>query len=223
MNKIKTYLDYLKQHQRNIEAAVIILVIAAVLVFGHNGEKSETKEPPPESQKETVEEIEEREDAEEDDTYQYSEETVRESPEPEMYVDISGCVKKPGIYKIERDTRLFQVIELAGGLTKNADYDGFNQAEHIQDGDKIIIPSKESGEENSASSGSAPSSSDGKININRADSTELQEIPGVGPSTAEKIISYREEHGRFRSKEELMEISGIGEKTYEKMKDKITI
>ena len=142
-----------------------------------------------------------------------------------MYVDISGCVKSPGIYKIKRNTRLFEVIELAGGLTKDADYNGFNQAEHIEDGDKIIIPAKnqESDSASASQGNNATASNNGKININTADSAALQEIPGVGPATAEKIISYRETNGRFRNKEDLMNVSGIGEKTFEKMKDMITI
>lgn len=222
MNKIKTYLDYLKQHQRNVEAVIIIAVIAAVLVFGLNGEK----EPVPEENAQKQENLYEEEakgETEENSDYEYEDDQVNSEAEPEMYVDISGCVKKPGIYKIRRNTRLFEVIELAGGLTKDADYNGFNQAERIEDGDKIIIPGKGDEDGETMPSQGTSSASGGKININTADSMALQEIPGVGPSTAEKIISYREENGRFHKKEDLMNISGIGEKTFEKMEDKITL
>ena len=116
------------------------------------------------------------------------------------------------------DAAARKVIEKAGGLKKNAEMDQINRAEIVTDGQKIVIPAK--GETIAASGGAAAS---GLININTADSTALQEIPGVGPATAEKIIAYRTENGRFASKEDIKNVSGIGEKTYEKMKDKITV
>ena len=85
-------------------------------------------------------------------------------------------------------------------------------------GQKIIIPAK--GEQTSPVTGMTAS---GLININTANSITLQEIPGVGPATAEKIIAYRTENGRFAAKEDIKNVSGIGDKTYEKMKDRITV
>ena len=72
-------------------------------------------------------------------------------------------------------------------------------------------------------SGASGRSSDGKININTADSTQLQELNGVGPATAEKIIDYRKQNGRFQSIEDIKNVSGIGDKTYEKLKDHIRV
>lgn len=209
MSKLKYYLKSFKEHQKNIEAVIIVLVIAAVLVFGPKGENDKAMQG---NQKEI--------------TTQEKTETTSEKPvqekvaQEEFYADISGCVKSPGIYKIKKGARLFEVIELAGGLTEDADYNGFNQAEKIEDGDKIIIPSKEFSDESGENIGTVTS---GKINLNTADVNKLQEIPGIGPSTAEKIISYRQNNGRFHKIEDLMNISGIGEKTFEKMEDKITV
>ena len=142
-----------------------------------------------------------------------------EAETTDVYVDISGCVASPGVYKVEAGTRVFQVIEKAGGVTEEADTESINRAEAVYDGQKIIIYPRGEGE------GGAPPATDaqGRINVNTADADLLQEIPGVGPVTAEKIIAYRTENGNFSSVEELMEISGIGEKTFAEMKDYVTV
>lgn len=202
MDKLKEYITYLKEHQKIARAAAIVLImIAAVVFFGHNGEKEEIPVQLPEE------------------TTEQTDIPSKESEKTDIFVDISGEVKKAGVYQVTDGTRLFEVIKLAGGLTSDADQDGFNQAEIVSDGEKIIIPAKGEGAAPAASPGTTAG---GMININTADSTALQEIPGVGPATADKIIVYRNENGRFASKEDIKNVSGIGDKTYEKMKDKIT-
>ena len=123
---------------------------------------------------------------------------------------------------MEEGTRLFQLIEKAGGLTENADIEGINRAETVLDGQKIIIYAKGQDDESKNSSTGAIDSS-GKININSADIEQLQQIPGVGPVTADKIIQYRQDNGRFSSIDDIKNVSGIGEKTFEKLKDYITV
>lgn len=142
-----------------------------------------------------------------------------------LYVDISGCVESPGVYEVEEGTRLFQLIEKAGGLTENADIEGINRAETVSDGQKIIIyaESEEAQRAGGTVNDKERSASNGKININTAGESELQDIPGVGPVTADRIIVYREENGRFSSIEDIKNVSGIGEKTFEKLKDHITV
>jgi competence protein ComEA len=106
-----------------------------------------------------------------------------------------------------------------------ADTGTINQAEILSDGQKIYIPTKQemiSGNSGGNFAGSITRQS-GLININTADSAALQEIPGVGPATAEKIISYRNENGKFNTIEDIKSVSGIGDKTFEKMKKKITV
>lgn len=137
-----------------------------------------------------------------------------------IYVDISGCVESPGVYRVEEGTRLFQLIDKAGGLTEEADVSGINRAEAVSDGQKIVIYEEGEVYENEQSNAEDAS---GKININTADEIKLQQIPGIGPVTADKIIQYRNENGKFKSEEELKNVSGIGEKTFENLKEYIKV
>ncbi|MBR4862853.1 MAG: helix-hairpin-helix domain-containing protein [Firmicutes bacterium] len=154
----------------------------------------------------------------------------------DIYVDIGGEVNQPGVYRIPAGTRLFQVVEEAGGLKETADIDSINQAEAVTDGQKIIIGSRDENSpyytgtavkpESAASSGGSAvrQTADGfKVNLNRATLSDLQMIPGVGPSTAQKILDYRESVGKFGSISDLKNISGIGEKTYDNLKDYIEV
>lgn len=147
----------------------------------------------------------------------------------EYYVDISGAVKNPGVYKVKSKTRLVFLIDKAGGLTKNADLDAINQASYVEDGAKIIIPKKG---ENGGTGGTAGVdskeaenngvSAQGKININQASASELTAIPGVGTVIAQRIVEYRND-ARFKSIEDIKNVKGIGEATFEKMKAHITV
>ena len=151
-----------------------------------------------------------------------------------LYVDISGEVERPGVYEVSEGTRLFEVIEQAGGLTDEADIDSLNRAETVADGQKILIAAKgenssgsqgsQSGSGTNSSSGTASgTTNDGKVNINTAESAELQTIPGIGPSKAARIIEYRQSNGNFSSIEDIQNVSGIGSKTFESIKDYITV
>ena len=143
----------------------------------------------------------------------------------EMYVDISGAVVNPGVYEVSSSTRLFQVIEMAGGLADNADVDSLNRAEIVYDGQKIIVGTASNSEirTEASSEGSQSGITNGKVNLNLADSATLQTIPGIGPSKAERIIDYRTTQGRFKKAEDIMNITGIGEKTFESIRDYITV
>ena len=152
-----------------------------------------------------------------------SDEVSREDDIPSViYVYICGAVKNPGVYQLPEGSRLFQAVDAAGGLLENADERSVNQAQILSDGQEIIVYEK--GEEiplNDTAS-SDPSGS-GKININTAGKEDLMELPGIGESRADEIISYRNEHGRFESIEDIMNISGIKEKMFEKIKDYIEV
>lgn len=142
----------------------------------------------------------------------------------DIFVDVGGEVVNPSVVELEDGSRVSDAIEAAGGLTENADITDINRAAFVSDGEKIYIPSSVVDiEGNTASGGSMQGYSDGKVNINTADSEQLQELNGVGPATAEKIIDYRNENGRFTAPEDLKNVSGIGEKTYEKLKDDIKV
>lgn len=137
------------------------------------------------------------------------------------YVDICGEVVSPGVYKVDTETRVFQVIELAGGPTDKADFMTLNRAEKVYDGQKIIVPKQ--GEEAEGTTAGSSYPDDGRVNINTADSSLLQTIPGIGPAKASRIIDYRETVGRFASIEEIMNVSGIGEATFQSIRDYIKV
>lgn len=154
-----------------------------------------------------------------------------EIQEPEIImVDVKGQVAMPGVYSSSQGERVIDVIQRAGGLTENADESQVNFAEHVQDAMVIYIPAKgEEGVTVPAGTSVNPSSTGGgsgnqaKINLNKADETQLQNLPGIGPSKAAAITEYRETSGPFKSVEDLKNISGIGDKTFEKLKDLITV
>lgn len=144
-----------------------------------------------------------------------------------IIVHISGAIKKEGVYQLKYGDRVMDAIKLAGGATALADLSSLNLAEMLKDGQKVIVPAKqivearESG--NSGIKGSATVSLNAKVNLNAANEKELQKIPGVGPSTAKKIIEYRSTNGPFTKPEDLMKVKGIRKGKYEKMKDSIIV
>lgn len=158
-------------------------------------------------------------------------EAATETPEAEiaeLYVDIDGAVHRPGVYKVEEGTRLYEVIELAGGLRSDADTNSVNQASFVVDGDKIIIPVYSEGSDEDALDTAGGDMSrtgadtSGLVNINIADKETLKTLPGVGDVIADRIIEYRTT-GRFRTKEDIMQVKGIGNSIFEKLKDSISV
>lgn len=137
-----------------------------------------------------------------------------------IFVDIGGAVKSPMLAELPDGSRVDDAIQAAGGLKQEADMSNINRAEFLLDGQKIYIPSLAMDADGNVIEGAAAS---GKVNINTADSTQLQTLNGVGPATAQKIIDYRQSNGSFASVEDIKNVSGIGEKTFEKLKDYITI
>ena len=134
-------------------------------------------------------------------------------------MDIDGAIKNPGVYKVSEGTRLFQVIELAGGLKENASTESLNRAETLYDGQKITIYSTDTQNYEE----SPNDTKNGRVNINTADSITLQTIPGIGPSKAERIIDYRNTEGKFKKIEDIKNVTGIGDATFENIKDYITV
>ncbi len=139
----------------------------------------------------------------------------------EIYVDISGEIVHPGVYKVSEGDRVFQVIEMAGGLTLDADTTNINQAETVYDGEKIIVPKV--GEETEYVSSSSSGLENGKVNINKADLAALETLPGIGISKAQKIIDYRNTNGKFKKTSDIKNVSGIGDATFESLKDLICV
>lgn len=172
-----------------------------------------------------------------------AEESEETTEKEKIIVHISGAVQNEGIVELESGSRVADAIEKAGGLKENAYMDEINLAYQLEDGEKIHIPTieeqkeKENQEtkvENESATGSdgtisrssnssINNGSQTKININTATEEELDTLPGIGPSTATKILDYRKEKGKFKTIEEIKEVSGIGENKYEKIKDRITV
>lgn len=149
----------------------------------------------------------------------------------EYAVYICGAIKHPGVYRFTQVARVCDVVEAAGGFTKNAATASVNQARYITDGEQIEIASKKQWKESQKQTQeSSPSENNnstiqdsGKINLNTATETELMTLSGVGQSKAKAIIDYRTQNGRFGSVEDIMQVPGIKEGVYNQIKDSITV
>jgi competence protein ComEA len=148
-----------------------------------------------------------------------------ESESTVIKVDVKGAIQNPGVFTAETGDRVIDIIAAAGDFTENADKDRVNLAQLVEDQMVIYVP--KIGEESTFVSEKAQPqgtvSDDGKVNLNSASQTELETIPGIGPSKALTIIEYREQNGPFQSVEDIKNISGIGDKTFEKLKDSIIV
>lgn len=156
-----------------------------------------------------------------------SEEPIKQK----IVIHITGEILQPGIIYLDDNSRIADAIDIAGGCTESADLNKVNLAYELKDGQKIYIPSIYDNETCSYISDNAGANvlditSEVKsktININTATSKELETLPGIGASTANKIIEYRTQNGKFRSIEELMNVSGIGENKFNNLKSYISI
>lgn len=136
-----------------------------------------------------------------------------------IIVDIKGEVDKPGVYEIDSDARINDVIILAGGFLEEANETTVNLAQKVQDEMTIVVPKIGSAEE-AVGEGSDGS---GKIRINYATQAEVETLSGIGPSKAQAIIQHRDDFGFFQKPEDLLEIPGIGETTLENIQDSIQV
>ena len=225
---------FIKKNNKYVQIAVtIIAIIAALLFFVLNGEKSPNQNykhaPSTSSLKET------KEDSTTSDKHSRSRKRSKNNskakskkeaePDELIIADISGEINKPGVYKIRPGTRVFELIDQAGGLSENANADVINRASIVSDGQKIVIPSKITGEQGHQAIDNPDISSNisGLVNINQADQNQLESIAGIGPAMAKRIIEYRRSNGYFGSIDELMNVKGIGTKKFDKIKAYVTI
>jgi len=126
-----------------------------------------------------------------------------------LVVDVAGAVRRPGLYRLARGTRIEDALVEAGGFARRADRDAVNLAAPVADGEQIVVPVRGSGAAG-ASSGSA-SSPAGPLDLNSATAEQLDALPGIGPTTAQKIVDFRQAHGPFRSVADLDAVPGIGQ------------
>lgn len=149
-----------------------------------------------------------------------------------IIVEIKGEVAKPDVYQLEEGSIIKDLIDMAGGVTEEADLSRINRAEELLNHELIIIgnindETESSVVQNSSVSSGNSTDNDSKsstlININTADLEQLKKITGIGDIKAQSIIDYREANGGFKSLEELKNVDGIGDKTFEKIKEQITL
>lgn len=155
-------------------------------------------------------------------------------------VHICGAVNKEGVVELEENSRISDAIEKSGGLKENAYMDDINLASILEDGMKVYIPSiddKNNTQENirkdvensftknesNVENKNTISNNSKKININTATQAELETLPGIGESTAKKIIDYRKENGKFKTIEDIKKVNGIGEAKFNKLKELINV
>ena len=146
-----------------------------------------------------------------------NDEAVNEVIEQYLYVHVVGEVVSPGMYQLPIGARLVDAVFAAGGLTDEADNASVNLARELTDGEQIIVFSI-------SQEGQSPgTNSSGLISLNRAGDKELEELPGIGPALAGRIIAWREANGGFKSIEDLLKVSGIGESLLSGVIDLVTL
>lgn len=152
--------------------------------------------------------------------------------ENKIVIHITGEVEEEGVIELEKGARISDAIEEAGGTTEEANLSNVNLAYSLSDGQKVKIPNinekdeeiivvEEKAGDNIIIEGNK--SKEEKININKAAQTEIETLPGIGPSTALKIINYRNEHGKFKNIEDIKNVSGIGDSKFENIKEYICV
>lgn len=219
-----------KKQKIIITIIILILVILGTLYFYYRDNDKES------------EVIEYSNDNDEKNQNNETKEENKQITNKEIVVHISGAVKTEGIQFLYEGDRIKNAIDKAGGLSDNADISEINLAFILEDGMKIYIPTK--GEkktekenqtddnkdntekyiqESNETKSSNVTQSNKKVNINNASQTDLETLSGIGPSTALKIIKYREENGNFKAIEDIKNVSGIGEAKFNNIKDSITV
>jgi competence protein ComEA len=197
--------DWLEIHKIKQLAVIVLLIIIIIYLFIHSDVKDDI------AFEETSSPL----------INETSQKTNLAIEEPIiMMVDVKGAVKIPGVYVAEEGERVIDLIKKAGGFTDKADQNQVNLSQHVEDEMVIHVPNL--GESENIQMGSNLSQNN-LVNINKASESELQTLPGIGPSKALAIIEYRDTNGGFQTVDDIKKISGIGEKTFEKLEPHISI
>jgi competence protein ComEA len=147
-------------------------------------------------------------------------------PAGAVVVHVAGAVASPGLYRLGGDARVADALDAAGGPAPDAELDAVNLAAKVADGERVYVPRKGEAPPLAVAGGAggagggAPA---GPLDLNTATAEQLEALPGVGPATAEAILAYRQEKGRFRSVDELLEVRGIGEAKLGALRSKVTV
>jgi competence protein ComEA len=141
-----------------------------------------------------------------------------------IFVHVGGAVRRPGLYALADGARVNDAVRAAGGVLEDADLDALNLAARVRDGDKILVPAEGEGEGGPDPPGSQGAGMQGSlINLNTATAGDLENLPGIGPALAQRILDFREKNGGFRTVEDLLEVPGIGSKKFEELRDLVTV
>jgi len=203
---------------------VAILVLAGLILFGGGYRFGQVKERAAHESKVSL---------------KYGD-AASESKSNDLFVHVAGAVEKPGVYQLPAGSRLIDAVNKAVPNSE-ADLNSLKLAAQVTDGQTIYVPVKAPAAQPEVASSSGASGAartvvtpspgvvanhqqgSGKININTADVTQLDTLPGIGEAYAQRIIQYREINGPFQSIEDIKQVSGIGEKKFEQLKDLITV
>ena len=239
-DKFKIIISKIKKLDKDYIIIGIIIISVIIFMVLNIGKVKEFEE------KETTGNIEKNikvsEESKDNKEKEGNEEDKKEniSSETGIFVHIDGYVNNPGVYQIKENERTNVLIEKAGGLKNGYSIKNINLAAKLSDGDKVYIPSIEEekslvNQNNNVNTGgkhinngnnsnnNVSITKNNKININTANVSELKQITGIGESTANKIIDYRENVGKFKKIEDIKEVKGIGESKFESLKNKIII
>ena len=211
MNNI---IDYIKYYDYKKLIFPITIIILYIILFVYFEEKINNIEIP--VQEETI--IKEEPQIEQEEPIKY------------IYIDIKGAIKKPGVYKLEENSRIIDAINISGGLLKSANTTYTNLSKILNDSEVIKIYTNEEVKKLEKETPQelpnvedTPTIENKLININTASLEQLQTLNGIGESKAKSIVEYRTTNGNFKSIEEIKNVSGISESLYEKIKDSISI
>ena len=137
-----------------------------------------------------------------------------------LYVHVAGAVRRPGLYRLRDGARVASALERAGGPSRRAELSGVNLAAPIEDGQQIVVPGPGArpavGEGPGATGAGAT-----KMSLASATVEQLDQLDGIGPTLAKRIVDYRDEHGGFRSVDELKQVEGIGEKRFAALREAV--
>jgi competence protein ComEA len=141
-----------------------------------------------------------------------------------IVVHVAGAVRDPGIYRLPSGARVDDAVTRAGGATRRADLGGLNLAAELDDGRQVLVPERPPrGGASSAVTPPAEPAEGQPLNLNTATLEQLDTLSGIGPTTAQKILDFREDQGGFSSVEELGEIPGIGDKRLATLREEVTL
>jgi len=147
---------------------------------------------------------------------------ARGSGQARLWVHVSGAVRRPGLYRLAQGSRVGEAVQRAGGPSRRADLAGVNLAAQLEDGQQVNVPRRGAqAPVAGGETGAADADGGAPVSLGTATAEQLDQIDGIGPTLAARILEYRNAHGGFRSVDELREVDGIGEKRFEALREAV--